>query len=165
MDYACPFCGTGYDLAAPDGFGGLRCQTCNGVYSLPEPTPSETQHEPIPEPEVVLNAARVRLLSARKRAAGKVQGYWVLASLFLLVGGLVVLAQGLARLWAERWILGMGLLLMGMGLEWAGVRAAARARRLELEVRQSELKEIQTPPDFTSLGNGAHRWEEISKVR
>lgn len=117
------------------------------------------------EEEKGLDAVRVRMLAARKRAVGKTQGYWLLGTLFLLIGGVIVSAQGIATLWSGRWVMGSGLMLLAIGLLYFGLQAAAKVRRLETELRKSELESIATMPDFTGLGDGSGRWKRMEEIR
>ncbi len=172
--FRCPGCDEDVDVSA-DAVGQLvRCPYCNTEFfaadgqthaAVIDDTPPAADDDGPPADE--LNAARVRQLSALRLATLRTRSWWLIGLMLAALTGFDLLAKAAVYVW-DRHAWGVRpTLFTAAGAAALALAALARraAARLAREVAASALPEPTTPPDFTTLDNGADRWRRLHEVR
>ncbi len=171
--FRCPGCDEDVDVS-PDTVGQLvRCPYCNTEFfaadgqthaEVIDDTPAAPDDAPPPDE---LDAARVRQLSALRLATLRTRSWWLIGLLLAALTGFDLLAKAVVFVWDRHaWGVRPTLLTLAGGAAlWAATAARRAAAQLTREVNASALPEPTTPPDFSTLDNGADRWQRLHEVR
>ena len=171
--FRCPGCDEEVDVPAESLGQLVRCPYCNADFFAADGQTHEMVVDDTPPadddaaPPDELDAVRVRQLSTLRLATLRSRS-WCLIGLLLsattaadLFGKAAIWAWDLHRWgWWPTWVS-----LAGLTAAALAVTAGRAARRLGREAALSTLPEPTTPPDFSTLGNGADRWRRLEEVR
>jgi hypothetical protein len=114
-----------------------------------------------------MSAARVRMLSARKRSLLRTRTYILVAAIVLAVAAIALVIKSVQGTVAMGSV-GVRQALLFLSA-WPCGYAAARLLRLYRQhtklLLASELAEPTSPPVFSGLSNGDQRWKNLERVR
>jgi hypothetical protein len=143
----------------------IICPYCGGDFAVADTEPVEAPPEDRRDSE--LDALRIRQVSTARRAAIRVRTY--------LLVGVITCAAGVAQLvvqtvkhvrhekrfdvWAIVYVVGAIAILA------AAIYFLSRWRAMGRELAQPVLEEPTTPPDFSTLSDGAEPWKNLEDVR
>ena len=162
----CPHCGLGIEVTEPLADGtALQCPHCEGEFlwseqpAGPDGDESETSPE-APAADDELDSLRIREARAKRQGIVRNRAYLIIGSV-VAVGLIIKLVQAAVDIvhfehygWTSGAILDIALAALGAA---AVVYMLIVARRLKLELDKPMLDEPQTPPDFSTLGDGSER--------
>jgi hypothetical protein len=152
VELSCPHCGLAVSVTDAEA-DHLTCPGCAQVFLLP---PSE------PEGESKLSAARVRMLSQRRRAMVRTRSFALIGVFGMLGLGLAcVLRVSAVANWTVR---GAYVLLAGFAL-WGAWRMWIKAGGLSKQLARSDLDEPESPPSFEGLSDGSQQWRNLEEIR
>ncbi len=104
-----------------------------------------------------LDGLRIRTLSRKRRGAYRALSYCLIALLACAVGGIQAAIDLHDELRDRGWTkhaIAFGLLTIA--LAWGAIFFAGRARLMRKEAQSVKPPDPETPPDFSTLGDGSH---------
>jgi len=119
------------------------------------------------EPDAELDGLKIRQFTALRRSAIRMRSWLLIAATICAVGALqlIILAVQLTH-GNHSWGLWQTLYALVAGLAVLGARHFFRkARECKREIEKPILKDPETPPDFSTLGDGSERWKKLEDIR
>ena len=171
--FRCPGCDEEVDVPAESVGRLVRCPYCNSdffaAHGRTHDAVVDDTHAPADDgpPPDELNAARVRNLSALRLATLRTRSWCLIGLLLAAMTAADLFAKAVVYVWdLHRWGVRPTLfVLAGLAAAALATRAVRAARQLGRDAARSAAADPATPPDFSTLGNGADRWRHLEEIR
>ena len=176
----CPFCSTRFAApdttaaatAAPAELPGDDAAGDDGFYVIDDERSRAAAERAgrgeDPDDEVLdFNAAKVRRLSAVRRAENRTRSYLLVAGLGLSVASIQLIINAVRRTIGAgtvsvRALFYLSAAILLVLLAW---RCIQRAREIAARLRHSDLPEPTAEPDFSTLNDGSQYWNRLDDMR
>jgi hypothetical protein len=177
----CPDCGHAYQHPGRFTSGFLDCPACHAQFLAPDATPREdiyddTEEEPddVEDPEALrrrqeeLHYFRVRnSVLTERRMIARTRTYYLIGAVAFFVAGVqtAVMTYKYVYLWHFGWrAKPIGYVFTTISALLASLLFARRSAALSRELARPALEEPETPPDFSTLGDGSERWKNLEAM-
>lgn len=162
QSYLCPHCSQTVQIMPADVAAEWTCPHCGQTFVVGESSESLDDGGRADE----LDGVRIRQLSHARRSAYRARSFCLIGALFCAVGVVQLTLDLLAAvLRHEAGWLSVALAIVDGLLLWGMLHLLRAARRLGIEARRSTLEPTDHPPDFSSLGDGSQRFDDLEKMR
>ena len=176
----CPECGHAYELEGRITSGFLQCPACAAQFFAPdtsvreESDPERENDEPEDDEASALNRQeelhylRIRqAVLTERRALARTRTWYIVGTAGFAVAAvqMLVLAYKYVYTSGAGWRLRpVGYVLGALTACLAAVIWLQRIRAINAELRRPALEEPETPPDFSTLGDGSERWKNLEAM-
>jgi hypothetical protein len=167
----CPGCDEEVDVS-PDSVGNLvRCPYCNTDFFASDNLSHQLVVDDTPDREVnrdlEIDAARVKLLSMRRMAIIRSGSWWTVGLATCCIGAVAFSFKAVGIAVADRhWgVWPTVCMTVVTSAVWFARHCYRQRRLVDAEIAKPTLPEPETPPDFSTLGNGQDRWKALEDVR
>ena len=170
--FRCPGCEEEVDVPVEAVDRLVRCPYCNTDFFASEEMSRETVVDDTDEAagrtrDDEINAVRVRHFSALRMAAIRTRSWWIVGATIAVLAAVEFFAKAaLIAMDNHRWG-GWSTLCAAVVVAavWFARFAWRQVRQIQTEIDRPTLTDPDTPPDFSTLGDGRDAWKRLENIR